>query len=54
MYRTPEESMVVALSQQPDSKSPPVPPTKNNLTQAANKSNFKTDLGNKRPLSAEE
>ena len=54
MYRTPEKSMVVALSQQPDSKSPPVPPTKNNLTQAANTSHFKADLGNKRPLSAEE
>lgn len=40
--------MVVALSQQPDSKSPPVPHAKDIQTQA------KADLGKKRPLSAEE
>ena len=49
IFWTPDESMVVALSQQPDSKSAPVPPAKSNLTQAANKSHFKADLGKKRP-----
>ena len=54
IFTTPEKSMVVALSQQPHSKSPPVPPSKNNLSQAANTYHFKADLGKKRPLSAKE